>query len=64
MTYQQLINELDRRTATGQLIASLNDDGEVGYWRAEQATERQVKNALTVAEVRMVRRTQKKHFTI
>jgi len=56
MTQKELLVHLDTLVAGGALIATLTDTGEVGYWTPHQATAQQVRNSLSVEEVRRVRR--------
>lgn len=56
MTQKELYQHLDHAVATGALIATLTDSGDVGYWHPHQATAQQMRNSLSVEEVRRVRR--------
>ena len=56
MTYREMTEALDYGIETGRLIAAVRDDGEIGYHADIHATPELLRNKLSVAEVRRLRR--------
>ena len=60
---RELRRGLDTLTRRGEIVATLDDDGEVCYRDQQQATEEHRCNQLSVEEVRALRRNNIKPYT-
>lgn len=58
-SWSELRRGLDTLTRRGEIVATLDDAGEIVYRDQRQATEEHRRNQLRVEEVRALRRTQK-----
>jgi hypothetical protein len=56
-SWRELRRGLDTLTLRGEVIATLDDDGEVAYRSQEVATDEHRRNQLHVQEVRRLRRS-------
>lgn len=57
---RELRRGLDTLTLRGEIVATLDNDGEVTYRSQEHATEQHRRNQLSVEEVRRLRRNMEK----
>ena len=56
-SYRRMLKMLDYGVSSGRLIAAVREDGRVGYWTEKKAPAWVIKSALSVDEIRRLRRS-------